>query len=754
MAFHALLIMFHSLVSILVWLQLAAAVLVPITGTKPGCKDKCGNVNIPYPFGIGEGCFIGDWFNVTCNDTFSPHKPFYGFIEILDISVLEGEMKLNASIATSCDENDGTSWVRLAKFTFSETRNKFIAIGCNTIGYFGGTKNESYFSGCLSLCNSINDVTDGSCEGIGCCETSIEKGLMRYDVTARGFYNRSTNYSFSPCSYAFVAEENWFKFHRSDIKEFNNGKNDVPVVIEWTVGNEACDEAKKNSKSYGCGSNTNCYEPGNAPGYRCKCKDGYKGNPYLTGIGSCQDVDECKTLDPDPCRGLSAYICINTEGGYNCTCPSPYRAQTRNDGSVDCGKPDDQLNKIIIATASGFVFLLVSSSWLYWVFRNKKLIKLKEKFFLQNGGLILQQLLKREEAVDESTTAKIFTAEELNKATKHYDESRILGKGGYGTVYKGILSNKNVVAIKKSNIVDRTQIEQFINEVVVLSQINHRNVVKLLGCCLETEVPLLVYEFVTNGTLFQHLHDHENRASSLSWDSRLRIAVEVAESLSYLHSSASIPIIHRDVKSSNVLLDNNYTAKVSDFGASRLVPVDQTQLTTLVQGTVGYLDPEYFHTGQLTEKSDVYSFGVLLAELLTGKMALSLERSEDERNLAKYFLSSIKDDRLFQILDDNLVSEWSIKKQQLKEVADLTKRCLRVKGEKRPTMKEVVMVLDGLRRSSKDPWIIEVEPNNNIEEMMHLLGDTQLESNAESSTGGYVTMDSQVMPTSLLNSGR
>ena len=360
--------------------------------------------------------------------------------------------------------------------------------------------------------------------------------------------------------------------------------------------------------------------------------------------------------------------------------------------------------------------MLVCSSWLYLIVKQRKLIKLKKRFFEQNGGLILQQKLSKQE--NSTAIAKIFTKEELQKATNNYDETLIIGRGGFGIVYKGILLDNRIVAIKKSKIVDENQIEQFINEVLVLSQINHRNVVKLLGCCLETQVPLLVYEYIPNGTLFEYIH-HESKASTISWETRLRIAAETAEALSYLHSAASPPIIHRDVKSSNILLDSTHTAKVSDFGASRLVPLDQTQLATMVQGTLGYLDPEYMQTSQLTEKSDVYSFGVVLVELLTGKKTLSFDRPENERSLAISFISFLKDNRLFEILEKHIAKEG--KAEQLKEVANLAKRCLRLKGEDRPTMKEVATELEGLRKVEMHLW---VNVDSNSEETKFLLGET------------------------------
>ncbi|XP_031115715.1 wall-associated receptor kinase 3-like [Ipomoea triloba] len=688
---------------------------------KPNCDDHCGNVSLPFPFGLTKDCYLNEDFFINCSTGIdgSP-KPLlrHSDIEVRSVSV-EGQLTVMKGIARKCHEefraffrpldkdvSSDVAWITLSKFYVNQTANKFVAVGCNTIATVSGYEDErSYETGCIASCNRFGDVVNGTCSGIGCCQmTDIPILAKNVNFTLDSMAANRNTEGVVNCSYAFVVKKDEFDFS-SDILTRKWEVEKLPIVIDWIVSNDTC----SNSRST-CQGNTTCV-PFEGPdgGYRCACEKGYEGNPYLHPgcldflfIDGSADIDECVNGQNNCSENAT---CKNKPGGFLCHCKEGYR----EDGKGGCQLPSkdgNKVNGIVLGVSLGTTTLLMSSFCVYLGYQWRKSVQMKEKFFRENGGLILQQKIAHGTA--SSRTTRIFTAEELKKATNNYDQTRIIGEGGFGIVYRGHLLDGQTVAVKKPKMMDPTQVNQFINEVIVLSQINHRNIVKLFGCCLETEVPLLVYEFINNGTFSEHLHD-KNKASKIPWSIRLRIATETAEVLSYLHTAASPPIIHRDVKPANILLDNDYTARVSDFGTSRLVLQDQTQLITMVQGTLGYLDPEYMQTHQLTEKSDVYSFGVVLVELLTGRRAIFYNGPEEERNLSLYFLSSLKENRLFRIFDDNVVCEENT--EELMEVCLLAERCLNVKGEDRPTMKEVAIELGRLMRASKHPWVNHSETN-------------------------------------------
>ncbi|KAL2318412.1 hypothetical protein Fmac_032288 [Flemingia macrophylla] len=675
--------------------------------TLPGCNSTCGNIQIPYPFGVGNSstqpqqpCFLEPDLELVCNNS----ELKSGDFTISSISVTAHQMNVMFWVALFCNDSYYyDTWITTpAGFSISRNENKFLTVGRDSYGYLNSNfDNRTYSTGCLTKCYGNNvEIDNGTCSGIGCCQVDIPPRLRRISSVQAYTFSNST----PDCSYSFVAKQDSYTFSTSHLRSFPY--ETLPLVLDWTVGDKKCSDLESGRAEYACKENSHCNDTDTDIGYRCTCDRGYQGNPYL----GCTDIDECMT-NVHTC--ISEQNCINTNGSHNCFCPKGHSGNgTKGEGCY----PKNKVTKAVIGLAAAIATLFVGTPSLYLLFQKRKLSKLREKYFEQNGGsILLQQLSTRENS---SQMTQIFTEEQLKKATNNFDESLIIGTGGFGTVFKGFLENNRIVAIKKSKIVDESQKEQFINEVIVLSQINHRNVVKLLGCCLEREVPLLVYEFVENGTVLDFLLT-QTKVNSETWKTRLRIATEAAGALSYLHSAASIPIIHRDVKTANILLDNNYTAKVSDFGASRLVPLDQTEIATMVQGTIGYLDPEYMRTSQLTEKSDVYSFGVVLVELLTGEKAYSFCRPEEKRSLSNHFLFCLKEDHIFDVLQVGMVNQENEK--EITEVAILAARCLRLNGEERPSMKEVASELDVIRQMKMHPWI---NRDQNVEETQHLLHES------------------------------
>ncbi|KAH6801420.1 hypothetical protein C2S52_001884 [Perilla frutescens var. hirtella] len=749
---------------------------------KPGCPDRCGNVMIPFPFGVGSDCSFGKFFNITCNtstNTPTPYLSHFRDIEVVEINPSQIRVRFKKVLGHACYDksghrSNGTENIISSGFSFFNTsftfsnENWFTTLGCDDSATIFSTDDEGFQkeeqrngSCCVSYCSKRkNSDGGGFCPETdvgyppaqGCSVTTVPRGMNNVLVKLTDLATdwRIGEGRLFSCSYVFIQEklapnQTKFSFPLSYLNNPNeflddelNWKTRAPPVVrlDWRINEDMnCSQARRNATGrYACRANSVCVDyvaPSTVGGYFCRCEQGYKGNPYSTG--GCEDINEC---DDNPCDSNS--ICINIPGSFTCSCRKGYSGDGRKNGE---GCTPSGMTDIFIGVGSelGFFLLLSICLLLYKAFREKKKKMQKEKFFKQNGGLLLQQRTN-EGTIGET---KLFRVEELEKATDDFNKTRILGQGGQGIVYKGMLSNGQIVAIKKSKFFGKDQLDQFINEIVILSKINHRNVVRMLGCCLETKVPLLVYEFLPNGTLSNLIHDPSTEVL-VSWNMRLKIAADIAGALAYLHSASSTSIFHRDIKSSNILLDEKYVVKVSDFGISRSIAVDQTHLTTRVKGTFGYFDPEYFQSNQFTEKSNVYSFGVVLAELLTGQRPVSLEKEEDERSLVTRFLASIEDNNVDMILDPQVLKQGG--KEEVKAVVSLTRKCLYWQGKMRPTMKEVATELESLRLSQMPTTVThEPEETRECEAKFGMIPDTDY-TWTTSDNGEIPSSSSDILP--------
>ncbi|XP_027126203.1 receptor-like serine/threonine-protein kinase ALE2 [Coffea eugenioides] len=290
-------------------------------------------------------------------------------------------------------------------------------------------------------------------------------------------------------------------------------------------------------------------------------------------------------------------------------------------------------------------------------------------------------------------TAKIFSMTDIGRATENFHASRVIGEGGFGIVYSGILDDGRKVAVKVLKRDDRQGSREFLAEVEMLSRLHHRNLVKLIGICTEAHSRCLVYELVPNGSVESHLHGLENEASPLDWCARMKIALGAARGLAYLHEDSSPRVIHRDFKSSNILLEHDFTAKVSDFGLARTALDERSKhISTHVMGTFGYLAPEYAMTGHLLVKSDVYSYGVVLLELLTGRKPVDLSQPPGQENLVAWARPLLTtNEGLETIIDPTLKPNASY--DSVAKFAAIASMCVQPEVSHRPFMGEVVQAL-------------------------------------------------------------
>ncbi|OIV90847.1 hypothetical protein TanjilG_15580 [Lupinus angustifolius] len=294
---------------------------------------------------------------------------------------------------------------------------------------------------------------------------------------------------------------------------------------------------------------------------------------------------------------------------------------------------------------------------------------------------------------------QVFTYKELEVATDGFSEAKVIGNGGFGLMYKGVLSDGTLAAIKLLSREGKQGERAFRTEVDLLSRLHSPYLVELLGYCADHNHRLLIFEYLPNGTLHNYIHSSNNQTQPLDWWARLRIALDCARALELLHEHAVSPVIHRDFKSNNVLLDHNFRAKVSDFGLVKMGSEKMNgQVSTRVLGTTGYLAPEYASTGKLTTKSDVYSYGVVLLELLTGRVPVDIKRAPGEHVLVAWALPRLTNrEKVVEMVDPALRGQYS--KKDLIQVAAIAAMCIQPEADYRPLMTDVAQSLIPLVRN-------------------------------------------------------
>ncbi|XP_059447404.1 LEAF RUST 10 DISEASE-RESISTANCE LOCUS RECEPTOR-LIKE PROTEIN KINASE-like 1.1 isoform X3 [Corylus avellana] len=373
-------------------------------------------------------------------------------------------------------------------------------------------------------------------------------------------------------------------------------------------------------------------------------------------------------------------------------------------GELDCLVPEKERNRHKLAIAFGVVcpvifFIMIC---VFFIIRHHYKKKYASSTMLAKNANSDPSSRSDLEGGSVYYGVPVYSYSELEEATNNFDTEKELGDGGFGIVYYGKLRDGREVAVKRLYEHNYRRVAQFMNEVEILTRLRHKNLVSLYGCTSHrSRQLLLVYEYIPNGTVADHIHGERATLGSLTWPTRMNIAIETATALAYLHASE---IIHRDVKTNNILLDKNFCVKVADFGLSRLFPNDVSHVSTAPQGTPGYVDPEYHQCYQLTTKSDVYSFGVVLIELISSLPAVDIARHRHEINLANLAISKIEKSAFHELIDPHLGFESDKEVERMTIlVAQLAFQCIQQDKETRPSMDEVLEALKQIQSGNDAP---------------------------------------------------
>ncbi|XP_068645450.1 cold-responsive protein kinase 1-like [Aristolochia californica] len=298
--------------------------------------------------------------------------------------------------------------------------------------------------------------------------------------------------------------------------------------------------------------------------------------------------------------------------------------------------------------------------------------------------------------IDGSKNVMLFSYNELRAATKNFHASNKIGQGGFGTVYKGTLKNGRQVAVKALSTESRQGIQEFLTEIDVITNVKHPNLVELVGCCVQGNNRILVYEYVENNSLDRALLGSKDKKLKLDWHNRSSVCMAVASGLVFLHEELDPHIVHRDIKASNILLDKNLLPKIGDFGLAKLFPNNVTHLSTRVAGTTGYLAPEYAMRGQLTKKADIYSFGVLILEIVSGRSSAKSTRLGVQKFLLEWVWQLYEEGNLIELVDPELEKPYP--EEEVLRFMKVALFCTQAAAKKRPNMTQVLAMLSKQRR--------------------------------------------------------